>query len=242
MPTNKKKSRQVTGEQQWILSENVPWGIQEAYKQLRTNVIFSLTGDGCKVIGVTSAHQTEGKSITAINHAISFAQLGKKVLLIDCDLRRPSVAVKFHIKGTPGLSDALVGQAKVTESVRRLSQYNIDVMPSGSIPPDSTWLLQSARMDAMIDALKKVYDYIIVDLPSVMIVADASIAAKFCDGFLFIVRHNTTDKRMIALSLQQLDRAGARILGFVYNGAKPGDGNYYGKYGYRYKYKYSRKE
>jgi capsular exopolysaccharide synthesis family protein len=230
-----KEKKARTTEKSMILTENSPWSIQEAYKQLRTNVLFSLTGTGCKVIGVTSAFTGDGKSINAINHAISFAQLGKRVLLIDGDMRRPTIAAKLHIKGKPGLSDVLVGQAKAETGFRRLTQFGIDVIPSGSIPPDSTWLLQSKRMEILMQELKKVFDYIIIDLPPVTLVADASIVAPYCDGFLFVVRHNSTDRRLIASALQQLDRAGARVLGFVYNDAAPGEGHY-GSYSYKYKY------
>lgn len=241
MAANDKKKTRRSSENGQVLSDKSPWSIQEAYKQLRTNILFSLTGSDCKVIGVTSAYTGDGKSINALNTAISFSQLDKKVLVVDCDLRRPTIASKLHIKGAPGLSDALVGQARVGECMRRISKHGIDVLPSGNIPPDSTWLLQSSRMEVLIKELKKLYEYIILDLPPVNIVADASIMSRYCDGFLFVVRHNSTDRRLVAAALQQLERAEARVLGFVYNDATPGSGKYYGR-NYRYSYRYMQDE
>lgn len=237
----KNKHRAVVSETKQILTDKSPWGIQEAYKTLRTNVLFSLTGSGCKVIGMTSSLPSDGKSINSVNLALSFGQLGKRVLLIDCDLRKPTAASKLRIKGTPGLSDVLVGQAKIGDCMHRLSEYGIDVLPSGRIPPDSTWLLQSQRLEVLIEELKKVYEYIIIDLPPVTTVADASIMSKYCNGFIVVVRHNSTDIRAVGSTLDQLQRAKARVIGFIYNDAPTGHGGYY-RYSYKYKYKYTQNE
>ena len=126
-----------------ILSDKSPWPIQEAYKALRTNITFSLPGTGCKVIAVSSAQQHDGKSTICINTAISFAQLNKKVLLIECDLRLPTVGTKLEIRSVPGLSDTLIGSAQISEALRRNVRNGLDVLPAGNIPPDPTWLLQS---------------------------------------------------------------------------------------------------
>lgn len=224
---NKKEGRRTVNEAKMILNDNTPWAVKEAYKGLRTNVLFSLPGSESKVIGVTSAFMHDGKSINAINIAISLAQLNKKVMLIEADLRRPTISARFQVKGTPGLSDALVAQANFTDCVRRLRDYRIDMMPAGSLPPDPTWLLQSRQMQALVNALKKQYDYIVFDLPPVTSVADAAIMAPNLDGFLFVVRHNSTDVRGIRDALSQLKRAKARIIGFVYNDATSNESGYY---------------
>lgn len=231
------KSKRQMFDPAGLLTDASPRGVQEAYKTLRTNVIFSIPKDedGGKVIGVTSAMPGEGKSINAINHAISFAQLEKKVLLIDGDLRRPTVAAKLQIPGVPGLSNKLIGQAKLGDCMRRVPKYGIDVLPSGSIPPDPTWLLQSAQMSTLISQLKKMYDYIILDLPPVNTVADASIASRYVDGYLIVVRHNSTDMGMVGEALEQLRKADGHIFGFIYNDVSDDERGYYRR-SYRYKY------
>lgn len=224
-----KQRRRIVDEKKLILGEDTPWAVQEAYKGLRTNVLFSLPGQDSKVIGVTSAFASDGKTINAINHAISFAQINKKVMLIEADLRRPTISVRLQVNGTPGLTDLLVGQAKLPECMRRLTDYHLDLIPAGNLPPDPTWLLQSVQMKALIGALRKEYDFVIIDLPPVMSVADASIMAPNLDGFVFVVRHNKTDIRAIRDALSQLKMADARVLGFIYNAATGGEGNYYHK-------------
>lgn len=202
-----------------LLTENTPFVIKEAYKSLRTNVMFSLPGTECKCVGVTSASPSEGKSTTAINLAISLAQIGKRVLLIDCDMRIPAVASRFRIQAVPGLSDFLVGQARVEETVRQLDQFNLSVMPSGSIPPDPTGLLEAKQLEHLFTAFRKIYEYVIIDLPPVTSVADAVILSKYVDGFVLVAKEKFTEHRAVSEMLRQLRLADARILGFVTNGS-----------------------
>ena len=227
MAEKKKRRRRAGDERKLVLGADSPWAVQEAYKGLRTNVLFSLPGQESKVIGVTSALAHDGKSINAINHAISFAQINKKVMLIEADLRRPTISARLQVKGVPGLTDLLVGQAKLMDCVRRLPDYKLDLIPAGSMAPDPTWLLQSAQMKALLQALRKEYDFVIIDLPPVLSVADAAIVAPNLDGLVFVVRHNTTDVRAIRDALGQLKMADARIIGFLYNDAAGGEGSYY---------------
>lgn len=219
-----------------ILTNDSPWNVQEAYKVLRTNIIFSTaeSENKCKVIGVTSTAAREGKSTNAINLAISFAQINKKVLVIDGDLRKPTIASLLNIKGTPGVSDYLVGQADLRDCLRWLEKYKIYVLPSGSIPPDATWLLQSKQMDSLIRHMMNALDYIIIDMPPVMAVADAYIMAKNVDGYAIVVRHNETDVRMLRSALEQLKKADAHVFGFIYNDVNETEHGYY-KYAYKYK-------
>lgn len=215
-----------------LLTERSPFTIREAYKALRTNVIFSLPGSGSKCIGVTSAARGDGKSTSAANLAISFAQIGKRVILVDCDMRLPTAAAKLGIKGTPGLSDFLVGEAKVEDIVRSVSKLGISVLPAGNIPPDATGLLESKQMEYLLTALGKIYDYVIVDLPPVTVVPDAAILSRYMSGYLLVVRHEQTEHRAVAEMLNQLHLANANILGFVYNDV-PADGKKYYKRYYR---------
>lgn len=223
--------RAAASSAQWhILNEDSPFAVVEAYKALRTNVLFSLPNSGAKCIGVTSATKGEGKSSTALNLAISFSQIGKKVLIIDCDMRLPTIASKLGIPGVPGLSDILVGNREVASALRQTSEYGITVLPSGTIPPDPTYLLESQRMKALIGILRKYFEIIIVDLPPVNSVADAAILAQHLDGFLVVVRHGVAEYREVNSMLNQLRLANAKILGMVYNDAPVAGKSYYKHY------------
>lgn len=213
-----------------LLTQNSPFAVQEAYKALRTNVAFSLPGSESKCIGVTSAIRGDGKSTNAINLAISFAQTGKRVILIDCDMRLPTVASKIGIKGQTGLSNLLIGESQVGTVIQRVDELGIDVLPAGTIPPDATRLLESKQMEVFLKELKGFYDYVIVDLPPVTAVADAAILAKYMDGFLLVVRHGQTEFRAINEALTQLRFVNAKVLGFIYHGASVGDKKYYKNY------------
>ena len=209
----------------FVLSEDTPFVIKEAYKSLRTNVMFSMPGTECKCVGVTSASPGEGKSTTAANLAVSLAQIGKRVLLIDCDMRIPTVANRFHLQAAPGLSDFLAGQAKVEETVRRLDTYNLNVMPSGNIPPDPTGLLEARQLEHLFAAFRKIYEYVVIDLPPVTVVSDAVILSKYVDGYVLVAKEHVSEHRAVSEMLRQLQLADARILGFVTNcsdvGGKP---------------------
>lgn len=215
-----------------ILREKSPFMMREAYKALRTNVAFSLPGSEAKCIGVTSGGRNEGKSYNSVNLAISFAQIGKRVLLVDCDMRLPTVAAKLGVRAKPGLSDYLAGQVELGEALRR-GVEGMDVLPAGSIPLDPTGLLESKQIEELFAAMRKAYDYIIVDLPPVNTVADASILSRCIDGFLLVVRHGTTENKAIAEMLRRLRMASANVLGFVYNDVSAADKRYSGEY-YRY--------
>ena len=225
-----------------ILNDDTPWAVKEAYKTMRTNVTLSLPDEGHRVIAFTSAEPHDGKTTNAINFAISLAQIDKKVLLVDCDLRKPMVAKMLNVESAPGLSDMISGQARARDAMARLDGYGIDVIPAGTLTPDPTLLLQSSRMKMVLQELKKVYEYIVVDLPPATVVTDASILAELMDGFLLVVRHQETDYRSVSDMMEQLKLANAQIIGFVYNGTGSGEDRYYkNNYGYRkYGYGYYR--
>ena len=225
--------RKQISRQRMLLSEKTPFAVQEAYKALRTNVMFSLPGAGCKCVGVTSPSPGDGKSTTAANLAIALAQIGKRVLLVDCDMRLPTVASSFRIALTPGLSDFLVGQAKIEECVRQTDTPNLSVVPAGNIPPDSTGLLEARQIEHLFTAFRKICDFVIVDLPPVTSVPDAAILSKYLDGYLLVVRQERTRHRDVVQMLKQLKLAEAKILGFTTIGGESGK-----KY---YSYKHERK-
>ena len=213
-----------------ILSQTSPWPLQEAYKALRTNVIFSIPGSKCKVINVSSSVMHEGKSINAINLALAFSQLGKKTLLIDCDLRMPTIGMRLKITNRLGLSNLLSGQCTAGDAFVRLPKYGIDVLNAGSIPPDPTWLLASDQMKQLIDRMRSYYDYIILDTTPITAVTDGLILSRVSDGYIIVVRHDVSDYRAISETLVSLKRANAKVLGFIYNDAKEDSAGYYKSY------------
>ena len=222
-----------------LLSEKSSFTVQEAYKTLRTNVIFSMPGTGCKCIGITSADRGDGKSSVAINLAISFAQLKKRVLVIDCDMRLPTIASKLGIKPTPGLSNLLAGQCEIKEKlICRVNSRGIDVLVAGDVPPDPTVLLESKQMEEMIELMKEHYDYIIFDFPPIYVVTDAVLLSKMIDGYFLIVRHNYSEYGRISDVLRIMSFADAKILGFVYNGKSNNNTYYKRNKNYYYKHHY----
>ena len=229
---NKNNRANLLNKKTMLLSDRSAFSVKEAYKTLRTNVMFSLPGKDSKCIGVVSPDRGDGKSSVSINLAISFAQINKKVIIVDCDLRLPTIASKLGIEAKPGLSNFLSGnQDSEQPLIRRSSEYGIDIMTAGDIPPDPTALITSRQMDAFIELLKKYYDYIILDFPPATIVSDAASVSRIVDGYLIVIRHNSSEFSKINETLRQMDFADAKILGFVYNG-KDEQKKYYknGKY------------
>ena len=241
---NKDNRANLLNKKTMLLSDRSAFSVKEAYKTLRTNVMFSLPGKDSKCIGVVSPERGDGKSSVSINLAISFAQINKKVIIVDCDLRLPTIASKLGIEAKPGLSNFLSGnQDSEQPLIRRSSEYGIDIMTAGDIPPDPTALITSRQMHAFIKLLKKYYDYIILDFPPATIVSDAASVSRIVDGYLIVIRHNSSEFSKINETLRQMNFADAKILGFVYNG-KDEQKKYYknGKYSkYYYNYYYYKK-
>ena len=238
MKKNNKNKTVIFNPKKMLLSEKSAFSVKEAYKTLRTNVMFSLPGKESKCIGVVSPDRGDGKSSVAINLAISFSQINKKVIIVDCDLRLPTIASKLGIEAKPGLSNFLSGNQDSDQPLIRRSR-----MTAGDIPPDPTALITSKQMDAFIELLKKYYDYIILDFPPATIVSDAASMSRIVDGYLIVVRHNSSEYSKINETLRQMNFADAKILGFVYNG-KDEHKKYYrkGKYSkYYYNYYYYKK-
>lgn len=212
---------------------------QEAFNTVRTNLRFSqIDKEGANVIGVTSSFPAEGKSYCSINIAYSIARSGSRVLLMEGDLRKPTLAYKMKMRtgSTKGLSDLLCGMANVKEAVFKSTLHgNLDVMFSGNVPPNPYELLSSNRMVKLVEALGSAYDYIIIDLPPVISVSDTLSLSTCLDGVVVVVREKVSQKRTLKDSVKQLQHAGIKILGFVYNDVNMDKNTYYGKYyGYGY--------
>ena len=217
-----------------VICDKLGFTGSEAYKLLRANLMFALPreGDRC-VIGVTSAIRGEGKSTTAINLAYTLAQTGSNVLLIDADLRLPSVSKRLNIGSKMGLSNYLAGLCDISDAIETSEKLqNLYVMPAGAIPPNPSELLASEKMKNMLSASSKVMKYtkyIIIDLPPVNIVSDALAISQLTDGMLITVRQNQSDKKSLDACINQLNLVNAKIAGFVFNDASE-EGTHYGKY------------
>lgn len=214
-----------------MIVEREPKSIaSESYRTLRTNLQYSSFDDEYKVIVVTSSEPGEGKSTTAGNLALSLSQGDKKVILIDCDLRKPSIHKKFKLSNRVGLSDVIVGKESVT-NVGHKYNNNLTVLTSGKIPPNPAEMLGSKAMTALIDALKKVFDYVILDTPPVQAVTDAQILSAKADGTILVVRAERTKKDSVHNSIGLLRKVNANIIGTVLNGLEESKNNYYYYYG-----------
>ncbi len=227
--------------QRGLICENLSFAASEAYKLLRTNLQFSLPEQSCHTIGVTSSVRGEGKSTTSVNLAYTFAQMGRRVLLIDADMRLPSIASKLELRSAPGLSNLIAGLSTESHCLRKSEKFeNWYILPSGDIPPNPSELLGSEKMHALLERYKEVFDVIILDLPPVNIVADALVVSKWTDGLIGVVRENYTDRRALSECMYQVEKLGVKFLGFVMTDAGVGDSAYkhYGKYGGKYGKKY----
>lgn len=237
----------VAQEREHILSSQSDFFIREAYNTLRSNVTFSLTGKGCKIVAVTSTNPGEGKSITAMNLAVSYAEINKNVLLVDCDLRKPKIHRLLDIKPTPGLSNVLISQNNPEETVQKIERLGIDVIASGDIPPNSTQLLESEQLEELFAYASDRYDYVILDTPPINVVIDACILAKHTSGIVYVIKQDFAKKDSIINAVKQLEFSQGKIIGFVLNDITDRGflniayGSKYKKYRYgKYKYKYGR--
>ena len=224
-----------------LICDNLSFAAAESYKLLRTNLSFSLPDKPCHIIGVTSSVRGEGKSTTSVNLAYTIAQTGKKVLLIDADMRLPSVAAKLELHGAPGLSNLIAGMNTDQSCLRQTSFFdNWYVIPAGDIPPNPSELLGSERMQVLLERYSGIFDTIILDLPPINIVTDALVISKWTDGLICVVRQNYTDRRALADCMYQVEKLGVKFLGFVVTDAAVGESSYksYGKYSKKYGYGY----
>lgn len=209
------------------IGKDLDFASVEAYNLLRTNLSFALPDvDGGKAIGITSPCPQEGKSTTSVNLAYALAEAGHKVILIDADLRRPSLGKVVDVPTVPGLSNLLVDENVQGAIHEGVLHQNLTMLLSGNIPPNPSELVGSERMKNFIDGLRKTYDYVIVDLPPVNAVSDPLAASKHIDGMIVVVRHGHTKRKELIETIRQLELVNAKVFGFVYNGIYKTKPNY----------------
>jgi succinoglycan biosynthesis transport protein ExoP len=209
------KAREVTG--QPLLGNGMPAAFCEAFRSIRTNLMFASTCSGPKSVLVTSTGPGEGKSVVSTNIAAALAQSNERVLLIDADMRRPKIHEFFGARREPGLSNVLVGNAKASEAVRRTLVPNLWLLPCGKLPPNPAELLGSVRFQEFLASLDQHFDWVIVDSPPVLAVTDPGVLANKATGVVFVVGSEMTNKWTAKTALERLDAAHPNYLGAILN-------------------------
>ncbi|MCS6104940.1 capsular biosynthesis protein [Clostridium botulinum] len=204
--------------------------VSEAYRTLRTNIQYSSFDKEIQTILVTSAEAAEGKSTVAGNLALSFAQNEKKVILVDCDLRKPSVHKNFKMSNLVGLSEVLLGKTKLEEVIQDRNE-NLDVLTSGKIPPNPAEMLSSTAMSRLLEELKKEYDIVILDSAPLGAVTDAQILSTKVDGTVLVTRAERTKRDSVIEAKNLLTKVGANIIGCILHAVENTKGKYYYYYG-----------
>jgi len=233
------KRKRIEEEKEAIFGSELSFAATEAYKLLRTNLLFSLPNSKCKAVGVTSSLPAEGKTTTAINLAYVLAQAGKKVLLMECDMRIPSFGKKLNCRQSPGLSNALAGLQVAKECIQTSDLIeNLHIVASGDIPPNPSELLGSQQMEALVTALSAFYDYIIMDLPPISAVSDALVLSRLLGGMIVVVRKEYCTRSALRETMSMIEFLKIKVLGFVMTRATSVGKRYkYRKRSHRYGYK-----
>lgn len=222
-----------------LVGPNAPFQYVEAYKSLRTNLSFLSGTSDCKVIMITSSVPEEGKSNVAINLSMTLAESGKKVLLMDCDLRKGSLSRYLNVKRShPGISNVVAGQCNLTQALSTVSGADFMLLPVGPIPPNPAEMLATEKMASLIKATREAFDYIVVDTPPVSVVTDAAVLSRLVDGVVLVVRPGVTTIQGAQLSKKNLDAVHAHLLGVILNGYNAKQSGKKDGYYYSYTYDY----
>jgi capsular exopolysaccharide synthesis family protein len=218
------------------LPEVKDYRLTEGLNQLKTNLAFC--GKDIKVITITSSVQNEGKSSVAFDLSKTMAEGGKKILMVDADLRKSVLAAKYHIQGIDkGLSHYLTGQAEIEDIIYETETEGFYLSVAGPLSPDPTSLLDSDQFQKFIDKVREDYDYVIIDAPPLGVVIDAAIIGKYCDGAVLVIEQGVIKRKVVQDVIKQLKRSKVRILGAVLNKVDERIGAY-GAYDYKYSYSY----
>lgn len=223
-----------------ILNEKTPFAVAEAFKTLRTNLLYTTNSEKCPVFGVVSSYQNTGKSLISANLAVAFSMMNKRALLIDADMRKPVQHRCFSMRHEYGLSELLSGQCTIDQAVTSVEQYpNLSIILAGNIPPNPQELLAYEQTKRIFAQLRERFDVIIVDLPPAGVVADAMAISTLVTGYVFIVRSGESDAPTVNETINNMKQMNCTILGLVLNGYDIKSDNYYRdrKYGRYYYYR-----
>lgn len=218
--------------------------IAESYRNIRTSILLSTAEGPPKVMNVCSALPQEGKTSTIVNLAVSFTNLGKKVLIIDGDMRKPKIRSIFHLKNAGGLSSFLVGKTKIDDVFFETDIPNLYVIPSGPVPPNPAELLDSSKMKVLVHKMKEFFDFVFIDSPPLIGIVDPVIISRHSEGTLLVIWGGKTSKKVVEKAKAELEKYNIKILGVVLNNLnlkKTGGYGYY-QYSYNYKYRYREKD
>ncbi len=236
----KRHQKPVTKQLFSVGDANAPFSYVEAYKMLCTNIEFIAAAQKCKSIMITSSLANEGKTNISVNLALTLSGYDKKVCLVECDLRRPSVHKFINSKrGVDGLTTVLKGECDISAAIRKVTNTNMHILLAGSTPPNPSELLSSEKMGMVVKALEEEYDYVIYDTPPVLLVTDAAALGKYMDGAIMVISHNSTEKNIVIKAKKNLETAGVKLLGAIYSKySEKSSGSYsnYSAYNYYYYY------
>lgn len=228
----KNKKKQLISTRRKLITKLSPKSpISEQFRTIRTNINFSVVDQEVRSLMVTSSGPVEGKSTTAANLAVVFAQAGKRTLLVDADMRKPTIHYTFGLTNSFGLTNVLTRQMELAEAVNPTDVEHLHVLPSGPIPPNPAELLGSRAMQQFFEMVMEEYDLVVFDTPPVLAVTDAQVLANKCDGTVLVVSSGKTEIDAATKSKELLTAAQAKLLGVVLNNKKSKDTQYYYYYG-----------
>jgi polysaccharide biosynthesis transport protein len=206
----------------------------DAYRHVRTNLQFANIDASLKRVMITSAIPTEGKTLTVANLAISFAELGKRILVVDCDMRKAHQHVLFNVRKSPGLSDYLARDLTLEKVIYLTHVPNVYVIPAGSTPPNPAEILASNKMSELIRKLEQNFDFVLYDTPPIIAVTDPVLLSKKVGNVVLIIRFGKTSRHLVRDSLNRLKHVNSQVIGVVFNGMERSKGYGYYKYDYSY--------
>lgn len=232
----------ISRSRQFIISDKTQFVITEAYKTARTNLIFSLAPCKSKISVVTSCSPAEGKSTNCLNLAITMAQMGASVLIIDADMRKPVQHALLELDNKAGLSSILGGiNDDIAQVIHPQVRPSLDVLTSGPIPPNPAELLSSKKMEQLLTLVGEHYDYVFIDTPPVTVVSDAFLMNELTAGMIFVIREDHTSHAAINEALERIKMTNGKVLGFIKNNCNSKGKHSYKTYKYKYHYNYEYK-